>query len=101
MYEKTPCCYVQKDGYEHLGKFDAKADEGIFLGYLLESKAYKVYVIESQKVVESLDVRFDDTRSPSIQKEDDDESLAFENLSDDEDDEAEPEAAADNVDNNR
>ena len=76
MYEKTPYelmahtkpsvkyfhvfggkCYVLKDGYEHLGKFDAKADEGIFLGYSLESKAYRVYVIESQKVVESLDVK--------------------------------------------
>ena len=119
MYEKTPYelmahikpsvkyfhvfggkCYVLKDSYEHLGKFDAKADEGILLGYSLESKAYRVYVIESQKVMESLDVRFDDTKSSSIQKEDDDESLAFENLYDIEDNDAEPEVAAEDVDNN-
>ena len=74
-------CFVLKD--EHLGKFDAKADEGIFLGYSLESKAYRVYVIDQQKVVESLNVTFDDTKLPSLQIEKESESLEFENLSDD------------------
>lgn len=58
-------CFVLKDG-EHLGKFDAKADEGIFLGYSLESKPYRVYVISDKKVIESLNIKFDDNKSPSL-----------------------------------
>jgi len=27
---------------DNLGKFDAKSDEGIFLGYSMNSKAYRV-----------------------------------------------------------
>ena len=56
-------CYVLKDD-EHLGKFDAKAEEGIFLGYSLESKAYRVFMINDKKVIESLNVTFDDTKLP-------------------------------------
>ena len=73
-------CFVLKD--EHLGKFEAKADEGIFLGYSLESKAYKVYLIDHQKVIESMNVTFDDTKLPSLQREKEYESLEFENLPD-------------------
>jgi len=36
-------CFVLNNGKNSLGKFDAKADEAIFLGYLLQSKAYKVF----------------------------------------------------------
>ncbi|KAK1384173.1 hypothetical protein POM88_021908 [Heracleum sosnowskyi] len=75
-------CFVLKDG-EHLGNFDAKADEGIFLGYSLESKAYKVYVIEDKKMLESLNVTFDDTKRPGLQTRENSESLVFENLSGD------------------
>ena len=66
----------------HLGKFEAKADEGIFLGYSLESKAYRVYLIDHQKVIESMNVMFDDTKLPSLQREKEYESLEFENLPD-------------------
>ena len=34
-------CFTLKDD-EHIGKFESKAHEGIFLGYSLESKAYTV-----------------------------------------------------------
>ncbi|XP_074377221.1 uncharacterized protein LOC141718736 [Apium graveolens] len=88
-------CYVLKD-HEHLGKFDTKAEEGIFLGYSLESKAYRVFMIDDRKVVESLNVTFDDTKLPSIQKEDSNDHLSVEDLSDDED---EPEFVL-NRDNN-
>ena len=36
-------CFVLNNGKESLGKFDAKADEGIFLGYSLHSKAFRIY----------------------------------------------------------
>ena len=35
-------CYILTDR-ENLGKFDAKSDEGIFLGYSVNSRAYRVY----------------------------------------------------------
>jgi len=36
-------CFVLNNGKEKLGKFDAKADDGILLGYSSNSKAYKVF----------------------------------------------------------
>ena len=35
-------CFIHNNDKDNLGKFDAKSDEGIFLGYLSQSKAYKV-----------------------------------------------------------
>ena len=35
-------CYILNDR-ENLEKFDAKSDEGIFLGYSTNSRAYKVF----------------------------------------------------------
>ena len=35
-------CFVLNNGKESLGKFDAKFDKAIFLGYSLKSKAYSV-----------------------------------------------------------
>jgi len=35
-------CFILKNGKDSLEKFDAKADEAIFLGYSLHSKAYRV-----------------------------------------------------------
>ena len=36
-------CFVLNNGKENLGKFDDKSDEGIFLGYSLNSKTYRIY----------------------------------------------------------
>ena len=83
-------CYVLKE--EHLGKLDSKAEEGIVLGYSLESKAYRVYLINDDKLIESINVRFDDTKLPSLQKENESDSLEFENLDDIYIGEDEPEA---------
>ncbi|GJY22725.1 putative ribonuclease H-like domain-containing protein [Tanacetum coccineum] len=43
---------------DHLGKFDGKSDDGLFVGYLLNSKAFRVYNIRTRKVEENLHVRF-------------------------------------------
>ena len=40
--------------------FDAKSDEGIFLGYSTRSKAYKCLNSNTNKVVESANVNFDE-----------------------------------------
>jgi len=36
-------CYVHNNGKDALGKIDRRSDEAIFLGYSLQSKAYKVF----------------------------------------------------------
>ncbi|GJW42949.1 putative ribonuclease H-like domain-containing protein [Tanacetum coccineum] len=43
---------------DYLGKFDGKSDEGIFVGYVMNSKAFRVYHIRTRKVEENLHIRF-------------------------------------------
>ncbi|GKA42280.1 ribonuclease H-like domain-containing protein, partial [Tanacetum coccineum] len=42
----------------HLGKFDDKADEGFFIGYLINSKAFRVFNSRTRIVEENLHVQF-------------------------------------------
>ena len=51
-------CFILKDARN--GKFDAKSDEGIFLGYSTRSKAYKCLNTNTNKIVESANVNFDE-----------------------------------------
>ena len=46
--------YILKDVRK--GKLDAKSEEGIFLGYLTRSKAYKCLNTNTNKIVESVNV---------------------------------------------
>nr|GEV34972.1 hypothetical protein [Tanacetum cinerariifolium] len=43
---------------DHLGKFDAKGDEGYFVGYSLSSKAFRVFIKRTKKVEENMHVDF-------------------------------------------
>ncbi|GJT52715.1 putative ribonuclease H-like domain-containing protein [Tanacetum coccineum] len=43
---------------DHLGKFDGKADEGVLVGYSINSKAFRVYNHRTRKVEENLHVNF-------------------------------------------
>nr|GEV77434.1 uncharacterized mitochondrial protein AtMg00810-like [Tanacetum cinerariifolium] len=47
---------------DHLGKFDGKSDEGFFVRYLLNNKAFRVYNIRTRKVEENLNIRFLDDK---------------------------------------
>ena len=59
-------CYILKD--DRSGKFDAKSDEGIFLGYSTKSKAYKCLNVNTNKVVESANVNFDEfVEEPNVE----------------------------------
>ncbi|GJV44156.1 hypothetical protein Tco_1428692 [Tanacetum coccineum] len=51
---------------DHLGKFDGKADEGFFVRYSLNSKAFRVFNSRTRIVEENLHIRF----SESIQSND-------------------------------
>ena len=51
--------YILNDR-ENLKKFDAKSDEGIFLGYSTTSRAYKVFNKRTKTVMKSINVEIDD-----------------------------------------
>ena len=63
-------CYILRD-QEYLAKFDTKSDEGIFLGYFNTSQAYRVFNMRTETIMESINVKIDDTDFPP--------SLAIEN----------------------
>nr|GFA60132.1 retrovirus-related Pol polyprotein from transposon TNT 1-94 [Tanacetum cinerariifolium] len=50
---------------DHLGKFDEKADEGFFVGYSTNSKAFRVFNSRTRIVEENLHVKFSET-TPNI-----------------------------------
>ena len=54
-------CYILNNEKENLGKFDEKADNGIFLGYSLTSHAYRVYNKKLMTVEESIHIVFNET----------------------------------------
>ncbi|GJW78867.1 putative ribonuclease H-like domain-containing protein [Tanacetum coccineum] len=43
---------------DHLGKFAGKSDEGFLVGYSLQSKAFRVYNLETKRVEENLYINF-------------------------------------------
>lgn len=49
---------------ERLAKFDTKSDEGIFLGYFNISTTYKVYNLQTKTIMESINVKMDDSNVP-------------------------------------
>ena len=55
---------------ENRNNFDIKADEGIFLGYSLTSKAYRVLNKRSKRLEETYYVTFDDNYVKKIQSTD-------------------------------
>lgn len=66
-------CYIKCDD-ENLGKFDARSNEGYFVGYCSRSKAYKCYNMRLRRIVESIHVKFDeDTLCTPIAEDDSNE----------------------------
>ncbi|GJR28782.1 retrovirus-related pol polyprotein from transposon TNT 1-94 [Tanacetum coccineum] len=52
-------CYPTNDNGD-LGKLDAKADIGIFVGYAPAKKAFRIYNKRTQKIIETIHVTFDE-----------------------------------------
>jgi hypothetical protein len=52
-------CFVLKRG--NLDKFESCSFDGIFLGYTFHGRSYRVYNFETNSVVKSCDVTFDET----------------------------------------
>ena len=73
-------CFILNNGKDNLGKFDAKADEGIFLGYSLTSKAFRVYNKRIMTMEESIHVAFDETNRCCARKDFDENVENFDSL---------------------
>ncbi|GJX42826.1 integrase, catalytic region, zinc finger, CCHC-type containing protein [Tanacetum coccineum] len=52
-------CYIVRDG-ENLDKMKEKGDACIFVGYAIQSRAYKVYNKRTRVIVETIHVNFDE-----------------------------------------
>ncbi|GJY89348.1 putative ribonuclease H-like domain-containing protein, partial [Tanacetum coccineum] len=52
------CHVIIFNTIDYLGKFDGKSDEGFFVGYSINSNAFKAYNIRTRKVEENLHIRF-------------------------------------------
>jgi hypothetical protein len=59
--------FILKKG-KKLDKFEARSVHGIFLGYASHSRAYRVLNLETNQIVETCEVTFDETqpRSPLV-----------------------------------
>ena len=78
-------CYILNNGKDNLGKFDAKSDKGIFLGYSLNSHAYRVFNKKLMTVEESIHVIFYETNNceqaaAKINTDEDDQNIFLKNL---------------------
>ena len=56
-------CFIHNNDKDNLGNFDAKSDEGIFLGYSSQRKVYKVLNKTTNRVEESVNVVFNENNS--------------------------------------
>jgi hypothetical protein len=68
-------CFILKKG-KKLDKFEARSVDGIFFVYASHSRAYRVLNLETNRIVETCEVTFDETQPRS--------QLVFECVGDDE-----------------
>ncbi|GJT12012.1 uncharacterized mitochondrial protein-like protein [Tanacetum coccineum] len=59
------CLVTILNTIDHLGKFDGNADEGFFVGYSLNSKAFRVFNSRTRIVEENLHIRFSES-TPNV-----------------------------------
>nr|GEV27614.1 retrovirus-related Pol polyprotein from transposon TNT 1-94 [Tanacetum cinerariifolium] len=52
-------CYPKNDR-EDIGKLGAKGDMGFFIGYSVDSCAYRIYNCRTKKIIETMNVSFDE-----------------------------------------
>lgn len=54
-------CFILNNGKDNLGKFDAKSDEGIFIGDSTSIKKFRVFNKRNMTVKNSIHVTFDES----------------------------------------
>ncbi|GJX61015.1 retrovirus-related pol polyprotein from transposon TNT 1-94 [Tanacetum coccineum] len=60
-------CYPTNDN-DDLGKLDAKADIGIFVGYAPAKRAFRIYNKRTQKIIETIHVTFDELSAMAFEQ---------------------------------
>nr|GFA35226.1 uncharacterized mitochondrial protein AtMg00810-like [Tanacetum cinerariifolium] len=67
LFENVDTCVACQKGKQHKAscKFDGKDDEGFFIGYFLNSKAFRVFNNKTRIVKENLHIRFSEN-TPNI-----------------------------------
>ncbi|GKA87247.1 retrovirus-related pol polyprotein from transposon TNT 1-94 [Tanacetum coccineum] len=60
-------CYPTNDS-EDLGKLNAKADIGTFVGYAPAKKAFRIYNIRTRKIMETIHVTFDELTTMAFEQ---------------------------------
>ena len=87
-------CYIKRDAGK-IGKFDSRVDEGIFVGYSSRRKAYKCYNLRLDKVVETINVKIDESILSPNRQEDSNEQDVGEIIQEEEEEENQEEEKQD------
>nr|GFD05705.1 hypothetical protein [Tanacetum cinerariifolium] len=53
---------------EDIGKLGAKGDIGFFIGYSADSCAYRIYNRQTKKIIETMDVSFDELSAMAFEQ---------------------------------
>ena len=61
-------CYIKRED-KNIGNFDSRVDEGIFVVYSSKRKAYKCYNLRLNKMIESINVKIDETKLTSSRED--------------------------------
>nr|GFC28720.1 retrovirus-related Pol polyprotein from transposon TNT 1-94 [Tanacetum cinerariifolium] len=67
LYVFGALCYPKNDR-EDIGKLDAKGDIGLFIGYSADSCAYRVYNRRTKKIMETMNVSFDELSAMAFEQ---------------------------------
>nr|GEX98003.1 integrase, catalytic region, zinc finger, CCHC-type, peptidase aspartic, catalytic [Tanacetum cinerariifolium] len=67
LYVFEALCYPKNDR-EDIGKLGAKGDIGFFIGYSADSCAYKVYNRQTKKIMETVNVLFDELSAMAFEQ---------------------------------
>nr|GEU72570.1 Gag-Pol polyprotein [Tanacetum cinerariifolium] len=67
LYVFGALCYPKNDR-EDIGKLGAKGDVGFFIGYSADSCAYRVYNRRSKKIMETMNVSFDELSAMAFEQ---------------------------------
>nr|GEW42404.1 retrovirus-related Pol polyprotein from transposon TNT 1-94 [Tanacetum cinerariifolium] len=59
LYVFGALCYLKNDR-EDIGKLGAKGDIGFFIGYSVDSRAYRIFKRRTKKIMETINVSFDE-----------------------------------------
>nr|GFB68820.1 integrase, catalytic region, zinc finger, CCHC-type, peptidase aspartic, catalytic [Tanacetum cinerariifolium] len=60
-------CYPKNDR-EDIGKLGAKGDIGFFIGYSADSCAYRIFIRRTKKIMETMNVSFDEFSSMAFEQ---------------------------------